>query len=26
VFGPTPLKNYELKMNKKARKLAMKSG
>ena len=26
VFGPTPLKNYELKMNKKARKLAMRSG
>ncbi len=26
VFGPTPLKNYELKVNKKVRKLAMKSG
>lgn len=26
VFGPTPLKNYELKVNKKVRTLAMKSG
>lgn len=26
VFGPTPLKNYELKVNKKVKKLAMKSG
>ncbi len=26
VFGPTPLKNYELKVNKKVRKLALKSG
>ncbi len=26
VFGPTPLKNYDLKVNKKVRKLAMKSG
>ncbi len=26
VFGPTPLRNYELKVNKKIRKLAMKSG
>ncbi len=26
VFGPTPLKNYELKVNKKVRRLAMKSG
>ncbi|BDU67771.1 MAG: 50S ribosomal protein L4 [Candidatus Tyloplasma litorale] len=26
VFGPTPQKNYEIKVNKKVRKLAMKSG
>lgn len=26
VFGPTPLKNYELKINKKVKKLALKSG
>lgn len=26
VFGPTPLRNYDLKVNKKVRKLAMKSG
>ena len=26
VFGPTPLRNYELKVNKKVRNLAMKSG
>lgn len=26
VFGPTPLKNYELKVNKKVRNLALKSG
>ncbi len=26
VFGPTPLRNYELKINKKAKKLALKSG
>lgn len=26
VFGPTPLKNYELKVNKKIKKLAIKSG
>ena len=26
VFGPTPLKNYTLKINKKIRKLAMQSG
>ena len=26
VFGPTPLKNYELKINKKVKKLALRSG
>lgn len=26
VFGPTPNKNYELKVNKKVKKLALKSG
>jgi len=26
VFGPTPLKNYQLKINKKVKKLALKSG
>lgn len=26
VFGPTPLRNYELKINKKIKKLALKSG
>ncbi len=26
VFGPTPLKNYELKLNQKIKKLAIKSG